>query len=148
MNLSKKSRYGLRALIDMTVNFKDDLVALSSIAEKNDISIQYLEQIFAGLRRGGIIKGIKGSKGGYVLGRQAKDITLSQIIEALDGEYRIEREEAAPNLPYAGIPEVIQKEVIDKINAAMENLLEDITLEKLAEEYRKEKLFGADMYYI
>ncbi|HEY9574629.1 MAG TPA: Rrf2 family transcriptional regulator [Lachnospiraceae bacterium] len=148
MNLSKKSRYGIRALIDMTVNFKEDLVALSSIAEKNDISIQYLEQIFAGLRRAGIIRGVKGSKGGYVLDRNPADITLSQIIEALDGDYRIESEEFLPNLSYAGILKVIQREVIDKMNKSMENLLENITLEQLAEEYKKDSLYGVDMYYI
>ena len=148
MNLSKKSRYGIRALIDMTVNFKEDLVALSSIAEKNDISIQYLEQIFAGLRRAGIIRGVKGSKGGYVLDRNPADITLSQIIEALDGDYRIESEEFLPNLSYAGILKVIQREVIDKMNKSMENLLENITLKQLAEEYKKDSLYGVDMYYI
>ena len=55
MKLSKKSRYGITALIDLSINSKSGHVSLSSIAERNDISPQYLEQVFAGLRRYGIV---------------------------------------------------------------------------------------------
>ena len=67
MKLSMKSRYGLRALIDLSVNSKNEQVALGSIAERNNISPQYLEQVFASLRKAGIVKSIKGSQGGYFL---------------------------------------------------------------------------------
>ena len=60
MKFSKKSRYGLTSLIDLTVHSKNGHVALNSIAERNDISPQYLEQVFAALRRAGIVKSIKG----------------------------------------------------------------------------------------
>ena len=56
MKFSKKSRYGLTSLIDLTVHSKNGHVALNSIAERNDISPQYLEQVFAALRRAGIVK--------------------------------------------------------------------------------------------
>ena len=56
MKLSMKSRYGLRALIDLTINSKTEQVALNSIAERNKISPQYLEQVFASLRKAGIVK--------------------------------------------------------------------------------------------
>ena len=56
MNFSKKSRYGLRALIDLSVYSKESHVALAAIAERNSISPQYLEQVFAALRKAGIIK--------------------------------------------------------------------------------------------
>ena len=60
MNFSKKSRYGLRALIDLSVYSKESHVALAAIAERNSISPQYLEQVFAALRKAGIIKSVKG----------------------------------------------------------------------------------------
>lgn len=56
MKLSMKSRYGLRALIDLAINSKTEQVALNSIAERNKISPQYLEQVFASLRKAGIVK--------------------------------------------------------------------------------------------
>ena len=67
MKFSKKSRYGLTSLIDLSVHSKNGHVALNSIAERNDISPQYLEQVFAALRRAGIVKSIKGPQGGYLL---------------------------------------------------------------------------------
>jgi Rrf2 family protein len=84
MKFSKKSRYGLRALIDLSVNSKTDHVALSSIAERNGISLQYLEQVFASLRRAEIVKSIKGPQGGYLLNDSAENITVASILEALD----------------------------------------------------------------
>ena len=82
MKLSMKSRYGLRALIDLSVNSKNEQVALGGIAERNNISPQYLEQVFASLRKAGIVKSIKGSQGGYFLNKPAEQITISEVIEA------------------------------------------------------------------
>ena len=56
MKLSKKSRYGLRALIDLAVNSRTELVSLGSIAQRNDISAQYLEHVFSALRKAHIVK--------------------------------------------------------------------------------------------
>lgn len=81
MKLSMKSRYGLRALIDLSVNSKNEQVALGGIAERNNISPQYLEQVFASLRKAGIVKSIKGSQGGYFLNKPAEQITISEVIE-------------------------------------------------------------------
>ena len=76
---------------------RDTHVSLGSIAERNQISPQYLEQVFASLRRAGIVRSVKGSQGGYLLNYPADKITVSQIVEALEGSYhRIE------NQPYRG----------------------------------------------
>ena len=76
MKLSKKSRYGLRALIDLAVNSRTELVSLGSIAQRNDISAQYLEHVFSALRKAHIVKSMKGSQGGYFLERDPKEITV------------------------------------------------------------------------
>ena len=114
MKLSMKSRYGLRALIDLSVNSKNEQVALGGIAERNNISPQYLEQVFASLRKAGIVKSIKGSQGGYFLNKPAEQITISEVIEALEGDYRIEAEDVPEDCDYKAAPEAIQKLVIDK----------------------------------
>ena len=85
MKFSKKSRYGVAALIDLAVNSKNGHVALGSIAERNEISPQYLEQVFASLRRAGIVKSVKGSQGGYLLKYPSSSITVASIIQALEG---------------------------------------------------------------
>ena len=78
-----KSRYGLRALIDLAINSKTEQVALNSIAERNKISPQYLEQVFAALRKAGIIKSVKGPQGGYLLAKPATKISVAEILLSL-----------------------------------------------------------------
>ena len=85
MNLSKKSRYGITALIDLAEYDRNQCVQLSSIAERNKISVKYLEQIFSGLRRAGLVKSIKGPQGGYLLAKSPESITVADVIYALDG---------------------------------------------------------------
>ena len=89
MNLSKKSRYGLRALIDLSVNSKFSHVALAAIAERNDISQQYLDQIFSALKKAGIVRSVKGPQGGYMLAEDSGNISVSDILKALEGDYLI-----------------------------------------------------------
>ena len=93
MKFSKKSRYGVAALIDLAVNSKNGHVALGSIAERNEISPQYLEQVFASLRRAGIVKSVKGSQGGYLLKYPSSSITVASIIQALEGTYYLDGQE-------------------------------------------------------
>ncbi|MFQ9515893.1 MAG: Rrf2 family transcriptional regulator [Eubacterium sp.] len=148
MKLSKKSRYGLTALIDLSINSKHGHVALSSIAEKNGISPQYLEQVFAALRRAGIIKSIKGAQGGYLLNNDPKKITVASILKALDGNYRIEDEEISENSDNPGIAITIQNTVIDKINEKMDDILENLTLADLESSYQDYNKYNQHMYYI
>ena len=140
MKLSMKSRYGLRALIDLAINSKTEQVALNSIAERNKISPQYLEQVFASL--------IKGSQGGYFLSRPPQEITVSSIIEALEGDYRIEDEELPKEGKYTGSVKAIQKLVIDRVNDSVTEILQSVTLHDLEKEYQEYIDYGQDMYYI
>jgi len=143
MKLSMKSRYGLRALIDLAINSKTEQVALNSIAERNKISPQYLEQVFASL-----VKSIKGSQGGYFLSRPPQEITVSSIIEALEGDYRIEDEELPKEGKYTGSVKAIQKLVIDRVNDSVTEILQSVTLHDLEKEYQEYIDYGQDMYYI
>ena len=92
MILSKKSRYGLRALVDLAVSGKSEHMALNYLADRGGISPQYLEQVFASLRRAGIVKSVKGPQGGYLLKKPASEITVAEIVLALDGSYHVEEE--------------------------------------------------------
>ena len=92
MNLSSRSRYGIRALMDLAVNARESCVQLGDIAARNDISVKYLEQIFMALRKGGMIRSIKGPQGGYLLAKKPGEILLSEVIRLLDGDYLLEKE--------------------------------------------------------
>ena len=148
MKISKKCRYGLRALIDLAVNSGSEHIVLGTIAERNGISPQYLEQVFANLRRAGIVKGIKGSQGGYRLDVDPKELTVSEILEALDGSYQIEDEEIPEDSHGRGIAVSIQELVIDQINVQMEQVLKNVTLDDLKKNYLDNREYNQDMYYI
>lgn len=147
MKLSKKSRYGLRALIDLAVNSRTELVSLGSIAQRNDISAQYLEHVFSVLRKAHIVKSMKGSQGGYFLERDPKEITVAQIVEALEGTYDLEDEVDRNNVG-RGDQEAIQHLIIDRINDCVQEILEDVTLKDLVDAYEGYQDSVEGMYYI
>lgn len=84
MILTTKGRYAVMAIIDLYEECGEDLkpVSLLSISKRQNISLSYLEQIFANLRKNNIVKSIKGPGGGYVLNNSPKEISVSQIILA------------------------------------------------------------------
>nr|WP_288741298.1 Rrf2 family transcriptional regulator [uncultured Mediterraneibacter sp.] len=147
MKLSKKSRYGLRALIDLAVNSRTELVSLGSIAQRNDISAQYLEHVFSALRKAHIVKSMKGSQGGYFLERDPKEIKVAQIVEALEGTYDLEDEVDRNNVG-RGDQEAIQHLIIDRINDCVQEILEDVTLKDLVDAYEGYQDSVEGMYYI
>ena len=159
MKLSKKSRYGLRALIDLAVNSRTEQVSLGSIAQRNDISAQYLEHVFSGLRKAHIVKSIKGSQGGYFLEKAPELITVADAfriqmddptmkeVEALEGSYYLEDEEGDMS-GLRGDQEAIQHLIIDRINEKNREILEDITLKDLVEAFEGYQDSVEGMYYI
>lgn len=148
MKFSKKSRYGLTSLIDLAAHSKTGHVALNSIAERNHISPQYLEQVFAALRRAGIVKSIKGPQGGYLLNRPAKEIAVSEILEALDGSYHLADEDVADDSACKGISMAIQTKVIDRVNDSLDQILMHLSLADLEKEYQELNRYDESMYYI
>ena len=148
MILSKKSRYGLRALIDLAANTGENHIALNVLAERNKISAQYLEQVFAALRRAGIVRSIKGPQGGYLLKRHASQITAAQILTALDGTYHVDNEPEHYQDGTPRISETIQEKVVKSINLKLDELLENITLEDLLNDYLERTQGSSDMYFI
>ncbi len=86
MKLTTKARYGLRALIDLAVHADDGVVALSQVADRQDISMSYLEQLIARLRKADIVIGVRGAQGGYKLSRRADEISVGEILRALEGD--------------------------------------------------------------
>lgn len=84
MRLSTKSRYAVTAMLDLTLNGTRGPVTLADISENQSISLSYLEQLFAALRSKGLVRGVRGPGGGYYLGRDASEITVADVICAVD----------------------------------------------------------------
>lgn len=86
MKLSTRSRYGVRLMIALASAGDDKSVFLKDIAASEDISEKYLSLIVIPLRTAGLIRSIRGARGGYVLAKESKDISLRDIVEAVEGE--------------------------------------------------------------
>jgi Rrf2 family iron-sulfur cluster assembly transcriptional regulator len=84
MNLSTKGRYAVMAMVDLARNGTGKPVALNEIAQRQEISLSYLEQLFARLRRGGLVVSARGPGGGYRLARPAEETRISDIMLAVD----------------------------------------------------------------
>jgi Rrf2 family iron-sulfur cluster assembly transcriptional regulator len=84
MKLSTKGRYAMVALADLALVGKHDLTTLAEIAERQDISLPYLEQLFVKLRRAGLVESVRGPGGGYRLARDPAEIRVSAVLEAVD----------------------------------------------------------------
>jgi Rrf2 family iron-sulfur cluster assembly transcriptional regulator len=84
MRLTTKGRYAVTAMLDLAFHSQTRPVTLTDIATRQTISLSYLEQLFARLRKAGMVKGVRGPGGGYTLSKLAKDINIAEIIEAVD----------------------------------------------------------------
>lgn len=97
MKLSTKGRYAVMAMVDLSSHSSGNPVALADIAERQEISLSYLEQLFGKLRKGGLVKSVRGPGGGYLLSRQSEQIRVSDIIMAVDEPIQTTR--CAPGTP-------------------------------------------------
>ncbi|CRZ34819.1 BadM/Rrf2 family transcriptional regulator [Herbinix hemicellulosilytica] len=144
MKVSTKGRYGLRAMIDLALYSQNDSVPLVSIAERQDISKSYLEQVFSALRKAGLVKSIKGSQGGYVLAYDADEITVGMILRALEGDLSVvPMEDEVITNP---IESFIRESIWNKIDERVFSFIDEYTLKDIIEDYMERD--PAPMYYI
>ncbi|WP_019154628.1 cysteine metabolism transcriptional regulator CymR [Robertmurraya massiliosenegalensis] len=124
MKISTKGRYGLTIMIELAKKHGDGPISLKAIAQANDLSEHYLEQLIAPLRNAGLVKSIRGAYGGYVLADEPSNITSGDIIRVLEG----------PITPVEGIEdeEPAKRELWIRIRDAVKDVLENTTLEDLA----------------
>lgn len=138
MKLSTKGRYGLRALIDLAQYSEQEPVSISSIAARQDISERYLEQLMAMLKRAGLVKSIRGAGGGYVLAREVGEISVGDVLRALEGN--LEPVDCAAF--HAGesceaADSCVTKYVWKKINESINQTVDEMKLDQLVKESKE-----------
>ena len=147
MRVSTRVEYGLVALADIAINSeRGETVSSADIAERQNISQKYLEQIIIGLRQGGFVKGLKGSRGGYVLSRPADKIYLSEILNALDNNILADAHESEEE-QLNDIRSSVDSCLWSKINSYMRKFAEQMTLADVLGECKKSAEEN-NMYYI
>ncbi len=129
MKLSTKGRYGLRAVLDLAVHADEEAVALSQIAERQGISMNYLEQLIARLKKAGIVNGIRGAQGGYMLAIPAEELSVGDILRALEGDLNpVDCSEVKPSDSTCSnsdscVTKYVWKRISDSINEAVDGIM-------------------------
>ena len=148
MKISTKVECGIIALIDIAIHSEcESVVKINAISERNNISAKYLEQIFPLLKQSNIIKSVKGANGGYVLTREPSDITLSEIVNALDNS--ILSSTTFNDKLVSDASTAINDCLWQPINDYLCSFSEKLTLKVLADRYSELNSVRSDiMYYI
>ncbi|MFN4227457.1 MAG: RrF2 family transcriptional regulator [Candidatus Ratteibacteria bacterium] len=136
MKFSTKTRYGLRALIDLGVYYDGKPVLVKEIAKRQNLSERYLEHIMLALKKAGILRSIKGGKGGFMFLKEPSEIKISQIIEILEGPLSpvecVEKKEVCERSETC-----VARELWSDIKSQILKYLEGITLKQLIEKQKK-----------
>ena len=135
MKLSTRGRYGIRAMYDLALHGDDGPQTIRAIAARQDISEAYLEQLFALLKREGLVNSTRGAQGGYMLSRGPEDITVGDVLRAMEGSL--------------GLVECLEEDVCDrscycasrivwmKIRDGLTQIVDGITLRDMIEDNRR-----------
>lgn len=143
MKLSKKSEYGLRALLELTLAHGTVTLQRHDIAARQHIPIEFLEQILLALKRAGLLSSRRGAKGGYTLIKQPKDISLGHVIRILDGPLApigcVSKTayQKCSDCPYANKTQCPVQDVMGTVRDAIADILDNYSLADFASGYRK-----------
>ncbi len=138
MKLSTKGRYGLKAMYDLALHYGNEPISLKSIAQRQGISEYYLEQLMAILKKAGLVRSIRGAYGGYLLSRKPSEITVGDVLRALEGPIGLVdcalEQEPIKCLRYDNC---ITRIVWEKIRDSIIKTIDSITLLDMCNEGRK-----------
>ena len=130
MMISTKGRYALRIMIDLAQHDSELPVSVREIADRQDISGKYMEQIIGVLTRAGLLRSVRGAQGGYHLTRPAKEITVGMILRATEGD--LAPAECVKNdVPCGRTNECSTRLVFEKVYSAINNVIDNVTLSEL-----------------
>jgi Rrf2 family cysteine metabolism transcriptional repressor len=136
MKLSTRTRYGTRALLELALRKGEGPVFLKDIARQQQISLSYLEHLVTPLISGGIIRSIKGPKGGVTLAKRPEDIKLMEVTRLLEGSLAPVECVDNPDICERST-ECVTRDIWGEVKAAMNNVLEATTLRDLVERQKK-----------
>lgn len=146
MNISAKSRYAVRALVELAQHTDGTPVPIADIASRREIPLQFLEQLFSSLRKAGILNSHRGVRGGFSFKKLPEDVSVLDVVEVLDGN-------VAPSACTAGAPcnkidRCVVQEVWMDVKSNMEGVLSAANIGDLAYKESLMREQAEEMYYI
>jgi Rrf2 family cysteine metabolism transcriptional repressor len=147
MKISTKIRYGTRAMLELASHYGEGPIELKEIAKKETISLKYLEQVIIPLRSAGLVKSIRGSKGGYILAKSPSEICLNDLFEILEGPINL--------IECLKDPKACQKssfcvtrDIWKEVSESIYRIFHSITLEEMVNRKREKEGLIPPMYQI
>lgn len=129
MKLTSKGRYAVTAMIDIALNQNSGPITLALISQRQEISLSYLEQLFAKLKKSDLVKSARGPGGGYRLSREASDISISEIIHAVDEKLDARKCEGRANCQNG--TKCLSHELWDDLSCMIDQFLSSVSLQTL-----------------
>lgn len=139
MRLTQKSKYAVRALVELAVSGEEGPLGVAEIARLQRIPERFLEQILGELRREGLLKSRRGAHGGYSFAMPKEEVSVLDVVEILDGEVRPARCSAGGVCYIADAPLCVTSEVWDEARVALEGVFGRYSIAQLAEAERKKR---------
>lgn len=137
VKLSTKGRYGLRALIDLAQYGEKEAVSIQSISARQQISDSYLEQLVRKLKKAGLVTSLRGAQGGYRLAKPAEEISVGDVLRALEGSIEAVSCQEGENPSCVGKDLCVARYVWQKVNKSIQETVDSIMISQLVEENRR-----------
>jgi Rrf2 family cysteine metabolism transcriptional repressor len=147
MKISTKVRYGARAMLELALRYGEGPIELKEVANKENISLKYLEQVIIPLRTAGLVKSVRGSKGGYALAKPPSEICLNEMVEILEGPLSLIECLHDPKTCQK-VRTCVTREVWQKVSDAINGIFRSVTLEDLVNRKREKEGIVSPMYQI
>jgi len=146
MKLSTKGRYGLRAMFELALNYEKGPVSLHSISKRQDISLNYLEQLFSQLKKANLVKSVRGKQGGYFIEKPPNEIFVGDILNVLEGELAptecvrdLDKDE---NCSYADY--CVTRTIYNEIKKSIHKVVYSISLQDMLDEHYSNHIVDID----
>lgn len=149
MKVSLRSTYGIMAAVDLAMQAASAPVQAKSIARRQGIPARFLEQVLHAMKKAGLVSSLRGAQGGYVLSKKPSELSVAEILEALDGPFLAVAGVNGQNpLRHSAQSDALLAKVWDRVYEAERHVLEAITVEELAGQQRQLEQQRTLMYHI
>jgi len=138
MRLSTKSRYAVTSLLDMVMHSDNAPVSLAEISERQGISLSYLEQLFAKMRRNKLVVSTRGPGGGYSLSTEPENVCISDIISAVDDRLEVSNKDALPGV--GNYEPCLTEQLWEELSDQISNYLNSVSLADMINSQNKDKV--------
>lgn len=147
MKLSTRSRYGVRALVELAIDYEKGPLQIKTIAEREKISNKYLEQLVAILKTAGLVTSVRGPKGGYILAKPPQEIKLLEVFTLLEG--KITTFDCLVDKSFCTrCGDCLTKKIWLEMQEAIEGVLTSVTLKEMADDAIRHQVIENRTYHI